>query len=569
MNKIWKLKPWLEVDAVQNLSRAINVNQTISALLIQRGINNFQQAEAFFNPNLSHLHNPFLMADMRKAVERLLTALETHEKVLIYGDYDVDGTTSVALVYDFLHRYGGFYPENLQYYIPDRYTEGYGISKQGIDYAHENGFTLIISLDCGIKSADKVAYAAQMGIDFIVCDHHTVGNTLPQAIAVLDPKRPDCTYPYKELSGCGVGFKFMQAYSESRNLPIEHLYEYLDLLAVSIAADIVPMTGENRVFCYYGLKKINEQPRPGIKALIGITGFKKELSIHNVVFGLAPRINAAGRISHAHSAVQLLLAEKAQEAEHHAQILQEHNTERKDLDSSITAEALQMIESEADYKNLFSTVLFNAQWSKGVVGIVASRCTEVYYRPTIILTESHGKAAGSARSVDGFDVYEAISQCADVLEQFGGHTYAAGLTLSIENIPLFKQRFEQAVKNSILPEQLVPKVDIDAEVDIDFINERVYKIIQRMQPFGPGNMTPVFMISQVKAENIRIMAEKHLRFTAVKNNKKINCIMWNAAEHTMKIASDTFDIAFTIEANTFNHRTTLELMVREVRFAST
>lgn len=565
MEKEWRIKPLPEAERSESLSNAINVNTFLAALLIQRGVEDFSAAKDFFRPSLENLHDPFLMKDMDKAVERLFSALRGNEKILVYGDYDVDGTTSVAMMYTFLRRYSA----NVAYYIPDRYTEGYGISTQGIDYAIENGFTLIISLDCGIKSADKIAYAAENGIDFIVCDHHEP-DILPPALAVLDPKRSDCKYPFKELSGCGVGFKLIQAYCTRQQIPLEEIFTFLDLLTVSIAADIVPMIGENRIFCFHGMKLLNETQRPGLRALIGVAGFKKELSISNVVFGLAPRINAAGRIAHANAAVDLLLAGDETEAKKFAERLNEKNISRKDYDVQMTAEAIEMIEAQPGFNSLKSTVLFKNDWHKGVVGIVASRCIEKYYRPTIILTESNGKAAGSARTVDGFDVYSAICECADVLEQFGGHTHAAGLSLQLADVPAFRQKFEETVNKRIMPSQLVPKIDIDMEVGFEFVGQKSYNIIKQMAPFGPGNLTPVFMTRNVIAANAaRIVGDNHLKLSLKENGstKTVEAIGFGLGEYLEQVMSGKpFDVCYVITENTFNDVTTIQLNLKGIRF---
>ncbi len=572
MNKIWRIKPDPQESVYLPLAKAINVNPFLAKLLTQRNILDFDAAKAYFRPSLNFIHSPFLMQDMQKAVGRLANAILSKEKILVFGDYDVDGTTSVAMVYDFLKNQTEILLENLAFYIPDRYGEGYGISTKSIDFASENGFSLIISLDCGIKSVDKIKYANTKNIDFIICDHHNPGDELPPAFAVLDPKRSDCDYPYKELSGCGVGFKLLQAYCMSQNINLEKLYPYLDLLCVSIAADIVPMNGENRIFSFHGLKKINESPREGLKALGAIAGFKKELNISNVVFGFAPRINAAGRIAHANGAVELLLADNEAIAKKFAENLNVNNTSRKDFDSSITLEAIEMIEQQENFQELKSTVLFKSDWHKGVVGIVASRCIEKYYRPTIILTESNGKAGGSARSVDGFDVYEAISECEDLLEQFGGHTHAAGMTLKSENVEAFRTKFERTVSSKITPDQLIPKIDIDVEVGLEFANAKTFKIVKQMEPFGPCNMTPVFLTKQVLPQYPRIVGEKHLKFS-VKHpltNIQKDCIAWGMSDYFELLSSlKPIDICYTIVENTFNDNTTIELNIKDLRASIT
>jgi len=555
-----------ELQAVEDLTRQLNVSPFLATLLVQRGVYTFDQARTFFRPELTHLHDPFLMQDMDKAVRRLELAFIRQEKILVYGDYDVDGTTSVALFYGFLKT---IYPHHLDHYIPDRYKEGYGVSTQGIQWASENGFSLIVSLDCGIKSCDRVSEAAELGIDFIICDHHRPGAELPCAVAVLDPKRADCPYPYKELTGCGVGFKLLQAYCIFRGIPLERLYGFLDLVVVSIAADIVPITGENRVLAHYGLKRLNAAPRPGLKALIDVAGFKDELDITNVVFGLAPRINAAGRIQHARAAVQLLLAEDAQEAADFALQVNEHNNSRKVFDTSITEQALAMIKGDEWMLKAKSTVLFNQTWHKGVVGIVASRCIEHYHRPTIILTESHNKASGSARSVPGFDVYEAIEECAELLEQFGGHTFAAGLTLKIENIPLFRQKFEEVVARRIREEQLIPMVEIDLPLDFSAIDMKFYKILKQMAPFGPQNMSPIFSTDEVYlVGGPFIMKEKHLRLNLrhASSPQSFTAIGFNMAHHALFLQRDQpFSICYQVELNTFNGQSSLQLYLKDIK----
>jgi len=519
-----------ERQAVEDLTRQLNVSPFLALLLVQRGIHTFEEARTFFRPVLDHLHDPFGMCDMDKAVLRLQMAIIRQEKILVYGDYDVDGTTSVTLFYGFLKS---IY-DHIDYYIPDRYKEGYGVSAQGIDWAAENGFSLIVTLDCGIKSVDKVKDAWDRGIDFIICDHHRPGAELPPAAAVLDPKRDDCPYPYKELTGCGVGFKLLHAFCLFRDIPLARLFDYLDLVAVSIASDIVPITGENRVLAYYGLQRLNSAPRPGLRALIQIAGQKDELDITNVVFGIGPRINAAGRIKHARAAVQLLLAQTEQEANEYAFEINEHNNSRRQYDSSITEQALAMIQADEWLMNAKSTVLFSNDWHKGVIGIVASRCIEKFHRPTIILTQSNDKAAGSARSVPGFDVYEAIEECADLLDQFGGHTFAAGLTLRIENIPQFRQRFEEVVRRRIREEQLVPQIEIDLPIDLGAVDLKFYKILKQMAPFGPENMSPVFCTDDVYLHSGPFtMKEKHLKFQVQHHSSPqvFTCVGFNMSHY--------------------------------------
>ena len=565
--KRWILRPSLNAaqqhDA-RELEKSINVTPPVATLLVQRGITDFDSARDFFRPDFEKLHDPFLMQDMTVAVERLSKALDTGEKILIYGDYDVDGTTSVALFYGFLKTH---YP-HLDYYIPDRYIEGYGVSFQSIEWAKENGFSLIITLDCGIKSADKIRAAQQWGIDFIVCDHHRPGSDLPPAVAVLDPKRDDCFYPYKELTGCGVGFKLLHAFCIHRKLDTAPLFERLDLLVISIASDIVPITGENRILAHYGLKRLNLTSSVGIKALIKIAGFNSSLDITNIVFGLGPRINAAGRIKHAREAVRLLLADDPEEADDFALEINKHNLERRNFDSSITEQALLMIQEDQWLMSANSTVLYRSDWNKGVIGIVASRCIEHFHRPTIILTESHGKAAGSARSVPGFDVYEAIESCADLLEQFGGHTFAAGLTLPVENIEAFRQKFEEVVKSRISAEQLTPLIEIDLEINLDAISYKLFNVMRQMAPFGPGNMTPVFVSRNIHlASTPVIMKEKHIKLEVFQGNSaKFTAIGFGMSAKLEALNSGKpFSICYTIEENNFRDNRTLQLYLKDIK----
>jgi single-stranded-DNA-specific exonuclease len=507
------------------------------------------------------------MKDMDLAVARINTAMAKGEKILIYGDYDVDGTTAVALVYTYLHKIH----RQIDFYIPDRYAEGYGISTTGIDWAHDNGFTLIIALDCGIKSVEKIAYAKTKGVDFIICDHHRPGNELPEAVAVLDPKRADCEYPYKELSGCGVGFKLIQALSIHNDQDQEELGEYLDLVAISIAADIVPITGENRVLAYYGLQSINHKPRPGIQAILNLSGFKGEISVSEVVFSIAPRINAAGRIESGRQAVELLIAESDLEAARHGQAIDINNTKRKGLNESITKDALALIDGDADFVNRKSTVLFNPEWHKGVIGIVASKLTDEFYRPTIILTESNGMVSGSARSVKDFDVYNAIEQCSDLLEQFGGHMYAAGLTLKPENVELFKTRFEEIVSTTIEDRMLTREIEIDNHVHLDDITPGFFSILKQFSPFGPGNLSPVFVSENVVDKgSIRIVGNNHLKLSLLhhqQGNAVFDAIAFQMGKHYSRIASKKpFHVCYHLEENNFRGRTTLQLNIKDISF---
>ncbi|GAB2475817.1 single-stranded-DNA-specific exonuclease RecJ [Algoriphagus taiwanensis] len=573
MEYVWKQKPKASQAAIEKLGKEINVNPILANMLINRGVETFDQAKDYFRPNLSQLHSPFLMQDMDKAVDRIHKAIQNGEKIMVYGDYDVDGTTAVALMYSFLK---GIYSE-VDFYIPDRYKEGYGISEKGVRFAAENGFSLVIALDCGIKAIDKVALASELGVDFIICDHHTPGETLPAAIAVLDSKREDCAYPYKELSGCGVGFKLIQAYAKSQGIEESRLYPYLDLVAVSIAADIVPITGENRILAFFGLDRINNNPRPGLKALIIQAKVEKEIQISDIVFKIGPRINASGRLEHAQASVELLISSNLDEAIERAKLVDEVNATRRNFDENITKEAFEMLaerEMEAEWN---STVLFKEDWHKGVIGIVASRCIEKYYRPTIILTESNNKATGSARSVVDFDIYEAIAECADLLDQFGGHKYAAGLTLSVDKVPAFQAKFEQVVKSRIEEIHLKPVIEVDDELILDQINYRFYNILKQMAPFGPGNSEPVFRISNVYAEEVTVLKDKHLRFKIVQDGQLTTpvCLGFGMADRAKDPDLTTvnmlrgrmrFDILAEIRENFFRDKSSLQLYVKDIKF---
>ena len=567
MTTRWVFNEEVDEDDIAQLSREINVNSTIAKILIQRNISDFDLAKKYFRPSLDQLHDPFLMRDMDKALERIQLAIDKNEKILIYGDYDVDGTTSVALVYGFLRN---FY-NNIQFYIPDRYKEGYGISATGIEWAEENDISLVITLDCGIKAVEMTDYANSKDIDMIICDHHLPGDILPNALAVLDAKMTDCPYPYKELSGCGVGFKLIQAFCEKFGYDPDLLSDYLDLVAVSIAADIVPMTGENRILAYYGLKKLNENPSLGLKALIKLAGIRNEINISSIVFGIGPRINASGRIDHAKGAVDLLLAEDYKTIESLAEVLDVKNLQRRNFDSSITIEAIEMIENQAGGgKDQKSTVLFKDDWHKGVIGIVASRCIDKFYRPTIILTESNGKATGSARSVEGFDIYGAISECSDLLDQYGGHMYAAGLTMEIDKVEAFKEKFEQIVAERISDEQLLPLIVIDSLIDFKDINFKFYDVLAQMAPFGPGNMQPVFVTHNLHVSGRpRILKEQHLKFYVKQNNEgeAMEAIGFGHAKYYDLIASGMdFSMAYYIDENNYSGNKTLQLRVKDIRF---
>lgn len=560
----WNLKPKPDAEKVNHLMQVLKVDEIIATLLVQRGIESFEQARAFFRPSLDDLHNPYLMKDMDKAVSRIEQAIENEENILVFGDYDVDGTTAVSLVSGYLKS---FYP-NVATYIPDRYEEGYGISYKGIDFAEDNGFSLIIALDCGIKSIDHVSYATAKNIDFIICDHHTPGSEIPKAVAVLNPKREDCTYPYDELCGCGVGFKLVQALAQHRNQTIDDLMVYLDLVATAIAADIVPMTGENRVLAKFGLDVINSNPRPGIKALIQNVK-KKVLTITDVVFIIAPRINAAGRIKHGNEAVALLTEYDLDQAAQFAAEIEQHNSDRKDLDKQITAEALLQIE-ENNEKNRFTTVVYQEDWHKGVIGIVASRLIETHYRPTIVFTKSGDKLAASARSVKDFDIYNALEAVSEHLEQFGGHMYAAGMTLKEENYLAFKEAFEKVVEQTIHPDLLIPEVSIDAEINFTDINERLMRLLNQFEPFGPQNMTPVFMTKNVIDTGYGKTIgqdDEHLKLFVKQNNSEGIGVIGFGFGNQLPITKNHQPIAicYCIDENEFNGTVSLQLRLKDIK----
>ena len=561
MQKKWKIKE-TDKQIVNNLADSLGVSQSIAHLLVIRGVTTFDEAKQFFRPDFSQLHNPFLMKDMQKAVDRIKTAIEKNEKILVYGDYDVDGTTSVAMLYTFLTTL----TENIDYYIPDRYTEGYGISLQGIDYAKENNFTLIIALDCGIRAINQVNYANEKEVDFIICDHHNPAKEIPNAVAILNPKQKDCDYPFKELSGCGVGFKLIQGYSEKNNITFDKIQSLFDLLVLSIAADLVPMIDENRVFSFFGLKKINENPRVGIKALMDAAKRKGKWTISDIVFGIAPRINAAGRIEQGKKAVAVLIENDSFKATKLAQEIERLNKTRIGLDQDITKQALEMIDD-----NKKSTVVYSTNWHKGVVGIAASRLIESYYKPTVVLAEKDGKLTGSARSVKGFDLYKALLQCEKYLEKFGGHMYAAGLTLKKENLEDFIDAFERAVSNTILDEQLIPEVSIDMELDLHEIDDKLFRIIQQFSPFGPQNRTPIFITKAVKDSGYgrAVGADKtHLRLNITNENSRnsISSIGFGLAHHFKKIKDgQIFDICYSIDENDWNGRKNLQLKLRDIK----
>jgi single-stranded-DNA-specific exonuclease len=575
MQKRWSIKDISDSEAVEQLAKSLGIDFVLSDLLVKRGIVDFEDARKFFRPDIRHLHDPFLMKDMEKAIERIETAIAKNERILIYGDYDVDGTTAVSLVYSFIkscliqeEHTDPFSLPRVNYYIPDRYREGYGISMQGIDFADENNYSLIIALDCGIKSIQEIKYASEKGIDFIICDHHMPGAEIPNAVAVLDPKRKDCTYPYKELSGCGLGFKLIQAYAEKHNMPFESISCYLDLVAISIACDIVHITDENRVLAYYGLEKLNSDPCIGVKALMELAGKNDNFNISDIVFSLGPRINAAGRIDDAKHAVNLLIADCSNKARDRSALINIKNTERKGHDLSITEEALYMISSNSALAKRKSTVLFNENWHKGVIGIVASRLTEKYYRPTIILTKSNGHIAGSARSVLGFDLYEALCDCSDLLLQFGGHKYAAGLTMKPENVSAFQDRFEEVVSSSITDEMLIQEIAIDAVLSLKQIEPKFFRILQQFSPFGPENMAPVFMSKHVYLANyVNLIGSNHLKMSIMQEDSPVfDCIGFNMGDYYNLLRKGVpFDICYTLEENIWKDKRLIQLNIKGIR----
>jgi single-stranded-DNA-specific exonuclease len=581
MNKRWVLKEQGEEAKIQHLSQVLNIDHNLANLLVQRDISTYEEARSFFRPSLQELHDPFLMKDMRKAVDRIQVALDKKEKILVYGDYDVDGTTAVSLVYTFLRS---IYDE-VDFYIPDRYDEGYGISYKSIDYAAENGFSLVIVLDCGIKAVEKIKYAKSKQIDYIIADHHRPGESFPEAVAVLDPKRPDCEYPYEDLSGCGVGFKLIQAFAAVKGMPFEELTTYLDLVVVSIASDIVKITGENRILAYYGLKLINTQPRPGIEAILKFSGisrkadspiddsehiFTKELTISDMVFLIGPRINAAGRIESANNSVELLVAKTLGEAEELAETINNFNTERKDLDAQTTFEATEMIKNNLGLTQAKSTIVYNPDWHKGVIGIVASRLIESYYKPTIVLTKSNGLITGSARSVKDFDIYDAVDACSDLLEHFGGHKYAAGLSLKPENLDRFRDRFEEFVSENITRTMQTPEIEVDARICLNDITKKFFKILKQFAPFGPGNMSPVFISENlIDTGNGRVVGKNHLKLEVVHKEIRgypIPAIAFQQANHLDSIVhNNSFHICYSIEENEWNGVVSLQLNVKDIK----
>jgi single-stranded-DNA-specific exonuclease len=582
MQSRWVVQEQGDEQIMKHLSEVLSIDRHLSGLLAQRGVKTFEESKVFFRPDLNHLHDPFLMKDMDKAVERVMTALKGNEKVLVYGDYDVDGTTAVAMMYSYLKKY---FKKRIEFYIPDRYSEGYGISYKGIDHASANGFTLVIALDCGIKAVEKISYANEHHVDFIICDHHRPGDELPNAVAVLDSKRADCTYPFDELSGCGVGFKLISALAIVQKEPMEQVYQYLDLVAISIAADIVPIVGENRILAHFGLKLLNDQPRAGIEAILAYSQIKRreehdlikglaltrELTISDLVFLIGPRINAAGRIESACDSVRLLIADKMEHAEKLASAVNNLNKERRSLDEQITEQALAMIEADPVERIAKSTVVYNENWHKGVIGIVASRLTETYYRPTIVLTHANDLVTGSARSVKNFDVYDAIDQCAGLLEHFGGHKYAAGLSMRPENLGAFKKKFNDYVSSHIGDDMLVPEIEIDQMIEFDAITDKFFRVLKQFAPFGPGNMSPVFQSDfVVDTGNSRVVGKNHLKLELMQQtsrSKPFAGIAFQKGHLFDKIRSGTpFSICYHIEENEWMGKTNLQLNIKDIRF---
>lgn len=566
MRNRWLILPQPDPDKAQKLAKELEFPMEITGLLLKRGVSTFEEARTFFKPSLDHLHDPFLLKDMNIAVERIEKAINNNEKILIYGDYDVDGTTSVAMMYLFINS---FY-KHIDYYIPDRYEEGYGISYQGIDFAYSNGFSLIIALDCGIKEKDKISYAKDKNIDFIVCDHHLPDEALPEAVAILDPQRPDCSYPYKFLSGCGVGFKLIQALSTKKHIPSNNIYPYLDLVAISIAADIVPITGENRILAAFGLQQLLENPRVGLKVFLP-KETREAFSINNIVFGIAPKINAAGRISHASNAVKLLITTNDIEARKIYTQINELNNERRELDANITSEAIQEI-IKTGQTSTYSTIVFNRNWHKGVIGIVASRLIEEYYRPTLVFTEGKNKdLVASARSVTGFDIYKTLEKTSEYLEQFGGHMYAAGLSIKKENFLPFKEKFESVVKETIKESQRTPTIEIDEEISLSIINKRFFKLISYFAPFGPANLRPVFLARNVHfGGDYRLMGKdrSHLKIIVFQDSIKnsFEAIAFKMGHLLPKFEKYPFDMVFTLYENYWQGKTFYQLQIKDVKF---
>lgn len=559
----WRAKPLPNQEQVLQLSESIRVNPYISTILVQRGIDTYEKAEKFFRPKLEDLHNPFEMKDMDVAIKRIQTAVTNQEGILVYGDYDVDGTTAVSIVYSYFKSFN----QNIEYYIPDRYKEGYGISRAGLEYAAEKGFTLVITLDCGIRSNELVDYGNSLGLEMIICDHHLPGDTLPKAAAILNPKRRDCTYPYKELSGAGIGFKLIQAYNEKQGMPTEMVYDYLDMVAVSIASDLVDIRGENRVLSFYGLKKLNENPSIGLQTLLDDCPKKEQYTISDIIFGIGPRINAAGRIADAKAAVKVLIEKDYNTAKKYAKVLSERNHERKELDSDITRDAVDMVQNSPRLMSKYSMVLQGEGWSKGVIGIVASRMVEQFYKPTIVFSLNDGVLTGSARSIKTFDIHEAIGACGDLVEQFGGHKYAAGLSIKVENFDAFADKFEAIVRESVTADDLVPVVEYDMEMETSMITPGMMKILKQLSPFGPGNSIPVFRSNNLKAnQTAKILKDRHLKMQVQTPNGPMDSIGFGLAEHWPYVTdAQIFHACYCIEENTYNGRTNLQLRLQDIK----
>ncbi len=559
----WRAKPLPNQEQVLQLSESIRVNPYISTILVQRGIDTYEKAEKFFRPKLEDLHNPFEMKDMDVAIKRIQTAVTNQEGILVYGDYDVDGTTAVSIVYSYFKSFN----QNIEYYIPDRYKEGYGISRAGLEYAAEKGFTLVITLDCGIRSNELVDYGNSLGLEMIICDHHLPGDTLPKAAAILNPKRRDCTYPYKELSGAGIGFKLIQAYNEKQGMPTEMVYDYLDMVAVSIASDLVDIRGENRVLSFYGLKKLNENPSIGLQTLLDDCPKKEQYTISDIIFGIGPRINAAGRIADAKAAVKVLIEKDYNTAKKYAKVLSERNHERKELDSDITRDAVDMVQNSPRLMSKYSMVLQGEGWSKGVIGIVASRMVEQFYKPTIVFSLNDGMLTGSARSIKTFDIHEAIGACGELVEQFGGHKYAAGLSIKVENFDAFAEKFEAIVRESVTADDLVPVVEYDMEMETSMITPGMMKILKQLSPFGPGNSIPVFRSNNLKAnQTAKILKDRHLKMQVQTPNGPMDSIGFGLAEHWPSVTdAQIFHACYCIEENTYNGRTNLQLRLQDIK----
>ena len=560
----WKAKPLPNSEIVAKLSAEINVSEAIATILVQRGVDTFEKAKAYFRPQLSDLHDPFLLKDMDLAYYRIKKAITDHEKMMVYGDYDVDGTTAVSIVYSYFVTLN----PHIEYYIPDRYKEGYGISKMGIDYAHENGISLIIALDCGIRSNELVDYANTLGIDFIICDHHLPGDILPNAHAILNPKRRDCTYPYKELSGAGIGFKLVQGYSKKEGFPEDKILEYIDLVAVSIASDMVDMQGENRVLAYFGLKKLNENPSAGLQSLIEVGPKKKKYSIQDIIFGIGPKINAAGRISDATAAVRVLIAKEYTSARQLTRVLNERNTERKELDNDITKNAVDMVEGTVGMSERKSIVIRGEAWHKGVIGIVASRMVEQFYKPTIVFSQNDGMLTGSARSVKNFDIHEAITECSQWVEQFGGHKYAAGLSIKAENFDAFSKQFESVVVRDIQEASLLPEVEYDLDISLEMLTPKFLDLINQMSPFGPGNPLPIFHSKELRSNNSpRVLKDRHLKLQISQNSRHyFDGIGFGLSEHLPVVSNgEIFDACYCIEENDFNGQVKLQLRLKDLK----